>query len=87
MCQQPQNLQLHAQSVKQGKAHIMAHGMKKRDRDLVLSQVPVELVDLVESADIQKFVHERHRKEMPAHIQEGTSPVESGRIHNLHSSQ
>lgn len=35
---------------------------------LILSQVPVELVDLVEGTDVQELVYEGYRKEVPPNI-------------------
>ena len=52
---------------------------------LILSQVPVEPVDLVEGTDIQELVYEGYRKEVPPNIQKRPSPVKPGNVHNLHA--
>jgi len=50
---------------------------------LILSQVPVELVDLVECTDVQKLVYEGNRKKVLPNIQECPSPAKSGGVHDL----
>ena len=43
----------------------------------------MELVDLVEGADVQELVDEGNRKEVPPHIQESPSPAKSWGVYNL----